>query len=45
MTKTDAERKHMWVYEGCFGIISRNRIHVIIMDSDLSNEKDLVPRL
>ena len=28
----DEKRKNMWVYEGCFAIISRNGIKVKFMD-------------
>ena len=50
LQKIKAEtKKNMWVYEGCFDIISRNEIQVKFMDSYmyLSSEKDLklVPRL
>ena len=36
VTKTEAEAKKMWVYEGCFDIIRRIRIQVNFMDSYLS---------
>ena len=43
VTKTEAETKK--VYERCSDIINKNEILVKFMNSDLSSEKDLVPRL
>ena len=45
VTKTEAEKKNMWLYECCFDIISRNEIQVKLMHSYLSSEKDIVSRL